>query len=300
MTFKKIVSFIDQYLGLSTTDHILNLFLKMTLVLLLLYMNETIYLRVFMPVVLVPGILFHKILNNKYYWLALTGIVCFVYLILDLVIYVPNHKHVYAYALLGITASFFMKDRVGIFSNIRHQSKVIIGLCFLFATAGKFLAPEFLDASFFKFTLSTDARFFGILSLIGDLSKDQLLLNESNLKNLVGGSMNPSDSFAILVPSNIMEIAHFLTYWTIFLEGLIGISFLLPKRFLLSKYRNILLVVFMVTTYPIATVAGFAIVLALLGFMQSTEDGRLTHFSYFFLLVFILLPLINTPFSQIF
>ncbi|MBV6655473.1 MAG: hypothetical protein KI786_17010 [Mameliella sp.] len=289
---------IDRTLGLTEPKAVLKLFLKMTLVLLLLHMTETVYLKVFMPILVVPGIFIDKLLSNKYYWLFLTLVVSYVYLYLDLTIYVPNHKHMYAYVLIAISASFFLADNKNLLATLREQSRIIIGLCFMFATIGKFLAPEFLNTTFFEFTGSTDGRFFGILSVLG-LDKAELLANQSAFKSVLNSNL-PGSTIDLYMGSNMGMIALFLTVWTIFVEGMIAITFLLPKKYALSKYRNFFLAAFIVTTYPIATVAGFGIVLLLLGFLQSMDDGKVSMFTRFYFLVFIALPIINAPFADIY
>ena len=289
---------LDEMLGLNKPDAVLKLFLRMTLVLLLLHMEEIVYLKVFMPILLVPGILIDKLLSNKYYWLLLALVVSYVYLFLNLTLYTPNHKHMYAYVLIAIAACFFLAESKNMLSALREQARIIIGLCFLFATIGKFLAPEFLDTTFFQFTSVTDGRFFGILSVLG-IDKTQLLANQSALKAALNSNA-PGTSFALYTGSNIGLIALFLTIWTIFVEGMIAITFLLPKKYLLSKYRNWFLGAFIVTTYPIATVAGFGIVLLLLGFLQSMDDGKVNMFTRFYFLLFLVLPIIDAPFLEIY
>ncbi|MDY8136290.1 hypothetical protein [Aquimarina sp. 2201CG5-10] len=293
------INLIDQSLGLQNPEQLLHLFLRLMLILLLLFMNDNAYLSIFMPVFLVPGILFKSIAHNKYYWLLLSVISALFYLVLDLVGYVPNHKHMFAYAIIAVTAVLFMNEKAQVLSSLGLQSRFIIGLCFLFATAGKFLAPEFLDGRFFDFTNTTDPRFFGVTSIVGDIDKQQLILNESNLRNLIN-SGNPNGFFTLNINDKVSFLGMILSYWTIFIEGMIAISFCLPERFKLSKYRNWFLVAFILTTYPIATVAGFAIILTALGFMQSIEDNKVTNYSRFYLLVFLVLPLIDIPFSRIF
>lgn len=297
--FHTLVLQLEEYLGLQQADRIKFLFLKMMLLLLLFYMNDTDVLAIFMPVLLVPGIVFEKLSENKYYWLLLTVISSVCYLVLDLVGYVPNHKHIFAYAILAVTVVLFIYKGDEVINPFKFQGRMIIGLCFLFATIGKFLAPEFLDGTFFNFTNTTDPRFFGTTSIVGGIDHQLLVDNELNLRSLIN-SNNTNGSFTLNSNDNVSIMGYILSYWTIFIEGMIAISFCLPSRFLLSKYRNWFLVAFILTTYPIATVGGFAIILTTLGFVQSLDEGKLTYFSRFYLLVFLALPLIDIPFARIF
>ncbi len=289
---------IKNYMASFSESDIVLLSLKMILIVLLLLMKDTAVLSIFIPVFVIPGLLLNKLTLNKYLWLILTVFSVSIYLILDLHGYVPNHKHIYAYVILAVTLILFFSEKTNILANLRTQSRYIIGLCFLFAVAGKFLAPEFLNGDFFIFTNTIDPRFFGFTSFMADVDFTLLKENEENLRNLMH-TTNTKNLFYLNGAENLSQIGLVISYWTIFIEGMIAISFCLPSKFLLSKYRNIFLIAFILTTYPIATVMGFAIILTTLGFIQSTKDNKLNSYSIFYLIVFILLPFIDFPFMRI-
>ena len=286
------------FIVINDTD-VLTLFLKMVVLMLLLFMNETTILAIMIPILTIPGLLLNKLLINKYYWALLAFATALPYLILDMVGYVPNHKHIYAYLAIAIFLTLYVSNPNNIIKNLGVQAKYIIGLCFLFAVIGKFLAPEFLNGSFFEFTNTADPRFFGFTSFVADVDMQSLLQNEANMNTLTGKN-NPGYSFQLNGVEHLNTIGMVISYWTIFIEGMIAISFCLPDSFLVSKYRNVFLIAFIITTYPIATVAGFAIILTSMGFIQSIKDNKLTNYSLFYLLVFIMLPLIQIPFIRVF
>lgn len=295
---KTLAGSLNNRFQLNNGDNILNLALLMLLVIFLVYMKDNGYLSIFMPVILIPGLLFSAVRQNKFFWLLVSLMGCTFYLVLDLVGYVPNHKHIFAYVILAVTLSMFIKEKVHPLDFMKHQSKIIIGLCFLFATTGKFMAPEFLNGSFFEFTNTTDPRFFGFSTLIGGVDMHALQQNEANL-NAIVNTINPLFSFPVNGVEQIHTWGFLISYWTIFIEGMIAISFCLPSRFLIAKYRNVFLVTFIITTYPIATVTGFAIILTALGFIQSVKDNKLSLVSYFYLAVYVLLPLNLFPFTRL-
>jgi hypothetical protein len=286
-----------KYIITNETD-LLTLFLKMVVLILLLFMDETTVLLIIVPILTIPGLLINKLILNKYYWVLLALATSIPYLLLDLVGYVPNHKHIFAYLTIAICLTLFISNTSSGIKNLSLQAKYIIGLCFLFAVIGKFLAPEFLNGSFFEFTNTADPRFFGFTSFVGDVDMQSLLSNEANIIKLTSEN-NPNYIFQLNGVENLKTIGMLISYWTIFIEGMIAISFCLPNRFLVSKYRNVFLIAFIITTYPIATVAGFAIVLTTMGFIQSIKDNKLTNYSLFYLLVFIILPLIKIPFLRV-
>ncbi|MEK6153506.1 hypothetical protein WIW50_09610 [Flavobacteriaceae bacterium 3-367] len=296
---KEIKSKLDQTIEIKDADHRLSLVLQMLLLIFLIFMYDNGYLSIFIPVIVIPGILFKSVRENPYFWVLLSFLGCTFYLVLDLVGYVPNHKHIFAYVILAVTLAMFLKKQIHPLSFLQTQARYIIGLCFLFATIGKFLAPEFLNGAFFEFTNTSDPRFFGFTSLFGEVDLALLKENEDHLTQLVRTS-NPSDFFVLNGAKEISGFGIIISYWTILIEGMIALSFCLPRKTLLSKYRNIFLVIFILTTYPIATVTGFAIILTSLGFIQSLDKNHgLTNFSWFYLFVFVLLPLNYFPFTRI-
>src|SRR5690606_11190826 len=113
---------------------------------------------------------------------------------------------------------------------LKSQSRIIIGLCFLFATFGKFLAPEFLNSVFFDFTNTTDPRFFGSTAIIGEVDMELLKENETAFTSFLK-SNNPNENFVVHGADNIKPFSQFLTYWTILIEGMIAICFLSPSKF---------------------------------------------------------------------
>ena len=296
---QKITRKTAAYLELDTPGSTLLLFFRMVLFLLLIFVKDQYYQILFMIIIVTPGLFFRKMAFNKYYWLLFAILFATIYLFLDFFFYIPNHKHIYAYALGAITLGLFAFTDIDELTHfLKKQSRYIIGLCFLLATVGKFLAPEFIDGYFFEFTAGTDHRFFGFSSILGGIPPEALEQNRIWLDHLIT-TTRVSDTFILNGASSLTLVAYMLTYWTIFIEGMIAISFCVPSAWKLSKYRDWFLVIFIITTYPIATVAGFAVILTTLGFMQSLNEGKLTPFSLFYLLVFIFLPVIELPFSNL-
>ena len=292
--------FLDKNIGLNDKHFMLLVSVKMILLIHLFSVSELWLNSIMAPILFVPGILLDRVAINKYYISFLTLIFLFIYLIFDLSQRIPNHKHLYTYTLILVTIVLFVRSRRGDWSFLyTKSSRIIIGLCFLFATLGKFLAPEFLDSSFFEFYLLTDSRFFEFTTIIGGVNPNELYDIRAGYSILY--TNDPYNYSTALYPSEwITFLSHFLTYWTILIEGSIALTFLSKEGSILYRFRNIFLLIFMVTTYPIATVPGFAMILAVLAFVQSYKDGKSTIFTYLFILIFILIPLSNLPFDIIY
>ena len=290
---------IEELKHLSTGNNLLLLGLRMMLLILLFHMKDNAILSIFMPVFVIPGLLIRKIALNKYYWLLFAVVTVYFYLIMDLENYVPNHRHIFAYLSLAITIGLFFNSFEKVLIFLKIQAKQIIGLCFLFAVIGKLLAPEFLNGSFFEFTNIVDPRFFGFTANAGNVELTNLHLNNTIFQNLLNTS-EPNSSFYLNTSTRLETLGIILSYWTIFIEAMIAISFLVPVSFKISKIRDYFLAAFIITTYPIATVTGFALILATMGFFQSVSKNGTTSFTWFYLLVYCLVPLNYIPFARLF
>jgi hypothetical protein len=84
-------------------------------------------------------------------------------------------------------------------------------------------------------------------------------------------------------------VAQLITWWTLAIEAALAVAFLCPERWQLARRRHALLLLFLVTAYPIATVTGFAWVLIIFGVAQCRAAEARTRLAYLgcFLLLFI-------------
>jgi hypothetical protein len=175
------------------------------------------------------------------------------------------------------------------------NSRALIGLCFLFAAFWKFYSPDFLDGSFLDFTLLTDKRFETVSRVAGGVTSDVLASNRAAVADLARED-NRQTSVLVRGTAGTLTLARFLTGWTIMMESAVAVAFLWPGRRGVARLRDPLLGLFLLTTYPIASVLTFGWVLAVMGFAQaSSQVTRL-----FYAAVFVLLPLYEVPFGRVF
>ena len=246
-------------------------FLVLSLRLILLSVCITQYPKsTYLSFLFIPGILFTGVLLNKYYWLVISSIFSIFCALYGLKYALDNHVHLFAILLITGTITVYLyhdsKDWKSFFGT---NTRITLGLIFLFATAGKLLTPEFRDGSFFEYLLFTFPDFKGISSILS--GNEKTILAETNkLPNLLLSTKSPATDIYILnsVPGIEMG-ARFLTYWTILIEGAIALLYLLPSRYRITNYRDIVLILFIITTYPFATVMGFARTLMILAFICS-------------------------------
>jgi hypothetical protein len=86
-----------------------------------------------------------------------------------------------------------------------------------FATFWKVFAPEFLDGSFFRFTLLTDPRFRGFSDLVGGVPADVTAANADQLQ-LLTRPYSDVGIIQLVDAPRIAILARSLSYWTVGIE----------------------------------------------------------------------------------
>lgn len=273
-----------------------DMILQMSLLMLLVMTNDIPLQQIFIPLFIIPALLFKKVRNSLLFWLILLFYLLYFYVFMGTNRYVPNHKYLYVFYILLLCIIIYIKKSTNDwFEILKTSAQYMIGFVFLLATVGKFLAPEFLNGSFFEFTLLTDERFSGFTQSIVGIQNSDLNIGFEEFNKLLR-SNSLSHEAQLPTSEKLHFISIFLSYWTILIEGSIAITFLSPAKSFGGKYRNWVLLIFIITTYPIATVPGFAILLTLLAFITSKSDTRPNVWSYVYIGIFIIIPIFKFPF----
>ena len=263
----------------------------MTVLLVILHIDSIRGLREVILICCGAGIVDRRLLSTPAYWFVLTLLLLANHAVLWQT--QDNHKYLQTYWCLAMGVSrLSLVNPAAVMLNARW----LIGLCFLFATFWKLCSPEFLDGSFFHFVLLTDPRFSGFSNLVGGVPADVTAANIDALQRL----MRPDSEVSIIQLADaprIATLARFLSFWTVGIEALIAFFFLLPDRYRLSAARDLVLLVFMLSTYPVATVFGFGRLLAVMGLAQSRNYLSVERVLY--LGCFLFLPLYEFPFVRL-
>ncbi len=207
-----------------------------------------------------------------------------------------THKYLMTYMSLVLFLVYLApeKYRDGLLAG---NGQLIIGLVFLIATATKAFSSDFLDGTFFQYEMLFDHRLSGFTTLATGIDLEALQNLRGMEKLMKEGYSLSNDVLAIDLPQSLILIflCHFLVWWTLILEGLIGILFLpWGENRKLFALRNALFITFVATTYPVALVRGFAWTIIALGIAQVPKDHPRLRAVYLFLfLVFI--PLCEVP-----
>ena len=272
-----------------------NLALRLTLLDLILRPIGSWEIRVPVLITSILGLVIPGLLKSPAIWFLLTGFtlsrVIFDWPLSD------NHAYLLFLWCFAIFISALKKDKILLTKNAR----LMIGLVFVFAFIWKaFLSPDFLDKRFFSVNMIEDPRFSEFTQVTCNISKDDLNYFRDYVKQHVDGNL----VFAEVINFNlgcINKIAGFLTYYTIVLELLIALFFLIPKKISISKYRDYFLILFCISVYSVATVEGFVWLLIAMGISQSDNKKLpilLYILSFFIILFYREVPILNIILEQ--
>ncbi len=257
---------------LSQPRHLL--VLRLTLLLLLFYGSSTVFLDLTLRVVCSLMLLSSTLTVSPVAWTIVCGLVWWTNALHWL--WIDNHQFLISYWCLACALATASRS---IDSVLAWNGQILIGLTFLFATIWKVIGGEYWDGSFFLYTLLTDSRIASLTSFVGGVTPDVLPQNrwlESALQ------FYPDVDTSVTLGSNfrIELFARVASYWTILIEGSIAALFLMKANDWFVRVRDILLMVFLVTTYFVLPVLGFAYILIIMALAQCSIDRPKTRIVY--------------------
>lgn len=147
------------------------------------------------------------------------------------------------------------------------SARLLIGTLFAFAAGWKLRSGQFVDGTFFRYTLLFDDRFSTVAQLIGDTSPTMLRTNVEALQSL--DAMGQQGPISLHEGPGNRLLAGVFTSWGILIECGVAAAFLLPLRERWAWLRHALLVAFAATTYLIVPIGGFGTLLMVLGAAQA-------------------------------
>lgn len=242
--------------------------LLLTLLLLAFYGGSGWQLSIPLKVACCAGVVIPRIRRSALFWTAITGLVAFInglnWHVID------NHKYLITYWSLCITlAMSWPRMSLWILGKNAHG---LIGSCFALAVLWKIIAGQYLDGSFLHHTMLTDPRVQVVAALVGDIPLSDLALNRRMYSHLTSWPFEyPSVVFAS--SPRLETAALVLSYWTLLIESIVALLWLLPVG-RASLFKHGVLMVFILTTYVILPVVGFATILGVMGYAASVIEGR--------------------------
>lgn len=181
-----------------------------------------------------------------------------------------NHIYLFAYWLLTLGLASILPNGEQICAlNARGLIAGAMGLSVLWKAV---LSSDYMSGTFFHTTFFADARFKDFASLVGGMTDELWNYNRFLLSAVDGGAL-PSPVFLKSTP-RLWALAVASTWWTVTIEALIAVLFLLPARWRWLKAREWALLAFVGSTYAVAPVPGFGWLLTILGLAQCEKERR--------------------------
>jgi len=263
---------------------LVDLVLRLTLIDLLFRPVGDWMVRPFVLILAALGLISPKVLRSPWTWLVLAFLTG-----LRVVRDWPmsdNHAYLLCYWCLALFISRLVKDKG---RTMALNGKLLIGLVFAFSTLWKVAwSDDYLDGRFFRVSLHSDSRFADASMVFGGLSRSTLERNRRFLRENLHGESTAGVP-KLVEPESFVGSAKLLTWWTVVIEAAIGVAFLWPFGGWISRQRHFALLLFCATTYAVATVAGFAWLLIVMGLAQCRvprKTVRLLYLGTFCLVLF--------------
>ena len=252
-----------------------SLVLRLTVIILLLRPMGPWWIGPFLSAVAVLALVFPRVLFAPGTWFGLAFLTV-VRIIEDWPL-ADNHIYLLAYWCLAIGLALGSRNAISV---LGRSSRLLIGLAFLFAVIWKVvLSPDYLDGRFFRATYLTETRFENITLFVGGLTPDELAESREYLRPLPEGSVRAEVPRLHDTPS-FTALVYFSTWATVLLEALCGFFFLFRFRNRSSIVPHVLLLLFCVTTYAVATVPGFGWLLLTMGLASVDAENRRLRTAY--------------------
>jgi hypothetical protein len=261
-----------------------DLVLRLTAIVLLLRPLEVRWAAVFVLLGAVLSVLFAAVRRSPITWLALALLIGAH--IVEVWPVSDNHIYLLAYWCLAIGIALATTAPA---VALGSSSRWLTGAAFTFAVIWKgILSPDYLDGRFFRVTLLTDDRFADAVMLVGDMTAGQIRDARAFLQPLPeGAELADADWFG--EPPRLRMFGSVVTWGGILLEGLVAVLSLIPLPAWAASARHLALLLFCVTTYALAPVAGFGWLLVTMGLAQCRPDERILQAAYVVVFVLVLL-----------
>lgn len=236
------------------------LVLTMTIVLVILQPPGSWYAKIPLVMAGVAGLALPQLKFRPGYWVLL-GVLWMTWTIYNWAS-ADNHKWLTGYWLFALATACSFRDRAWVI--VQKNARYLIAFAFLFATVAKVASGGYVNGAFFEYTTLHDVRFRGYSQALGLVTLEQGVSNSKAFKD-VTGPLPIAKERELSATERLRASSLFLTWWTVFIEAVIAIVFFLP----LARWRDPALLVFLLTTYTVATVTGFGWLLAIMAMALS-------------------------------
>lgn len=240
----------------------------MTLLMIALSLHEPAwYIKLGLTTLAVTALVLRPLMRNPLLWLGLVGVLVLAYT--QTWYQQNNHDFLKLYWCLGLGVSLLAVNPM---KAIEMNARVLIGLCFAFAFLWKALSPDYVSGAFFNYFLLQDTRFEVFADHIVGLDPGALM-RERIERVMYTAFGDPSGTFAVPFGAEARWLGWAMTWWTLFIEAVVALAFLLPRRFWLARWRDAVLLLFVFSTYFVAPILYFAWLIVAMGIVQCDREA---------------------------
>jgi len=261
--------------------------LRLTLILLMLYGYTTLSLDVLLKILCGLMLLSPSLITNQTLWIVICGLVWWVNS--QNWLWIDNHQILISYWCLVCALGVMSKNPDRVFA---WNGQIMIGLTFLFATVWKIIAGEYGNGAFLHYTFLVEERVEEVATFISGLPPYALPRNQL-LENIYQQFPKILEGVTLSSTPRLELFTWLASYWTILIEASVAISFLGGLIFAFFRFRDWLLIIFILTTYFLLPVLGFAYILIIMGLAQCSVEHKLTRIVY--IIIFALLQFARLP-----
>jgi hypothetical protein len=202
-----------------------------------------------------------------------------------------NHQYLLAYWLVALALAHRGDDPE---RALALTARWLLALTFFLAALWKALSPDFRSGAFFAQSLLLEPRFTSLGRLLTGIGPAGQAENERLVASLMRFD-GVAGAVTLRASPILSSIAAVMTWWTLALESALAVAFAFRDRF--GPLADLLLLVFLVSTYPVAPVIGFGWTLIALGFAQSSPARPALRATYLGML--LALQALQLPWKQL-
>ena len=268
----------SSFLLVPRSEDLYDLVLSLTLLFLIMFSGVHWFTRIPLAALSISAFIWRDLVDQPKFWFLAF---CFIAFETGLFWFESdNHKYLTAYWFLSLAliSNFPRENRL---SYVKKHARLFLVACMGFAVLWKLINGDFMDHSFFEFTLLTDDRFLYFTKYLTGLDHSDLVYNQEALRGILSQSEN-----AVALKKNVRveNLAAFMTYFTLAIETAIPVGFFFfPER----VFPHFFLVFFILVTYPVASVIGFAWLLIIFG-LSRCDGSRHSHLRSIYCVLFVL------------
>lgn len=270
----------DRFADLVLTRSTVDMARLLTLLLLITHGPKTWYVKGPLIILSLSGLIIRELRARPTFWIFISMFI----VAHDIANWpgVDNHKWLIGWWTVALAVTAFAPVREQL-ASLKFNARMMLGLCFAFATFWKLITPGYMDTGFFEYELVADKRFASVAVWVGGAEYDSLKENRDAKREFADSYRKdavPDTSIELATGPYINLLALGMTWWTILIEGALAVTALIPGSGLIAITRTLIILVFVACTYLLVPVMGFSWIVIIMGLVQCPERYKKLRASF--------------------